>query len=123
MRAHELRENLDDATGADASSHVDRQAFTRVLIDDRQALELLAVGAGVEHEVISPDLIGTERRNRPRPARSNAPPRPLLRHLKAVLPPDPVRAIRAHRMSSAGQEHLDATIAIAWVLRRSSGPI
>ena len=42
----------------DGAGHVDRQALVGELVDDRQALDLLAVGAGVEHEVVGPDVIG-----------------------------------------------------------------
>jgi hypothetical protein len=37
MHAHELHEDLDHATGADAARDVDRQALARELVDDGQA--------------------------------------------------------------------------------------
>jgi len=45
-------EHLDDAAGTDAALHVDLQTLARLLVDDSQAFELLAVRAGVEHEII-----------------------------------------------------------------------
>ena len=38
---------------------IDRKALPCIFVDDRQALQLLTVGAGVEHEVVGPDSIGT----------------------------------------------------------------
>ena len=54
------------------------------VVDDRQALETAAVGTGIEHEVVRPDVIDGRRRQRPR---TTAPPwvRPFLRHLEALL--------------------------------------
>jgi hypothetical protein len=43
--ADELRQCLDHAPGADGAGHVDGQGFMRVLIDDGQTLDLLAVGS------------------------------------------------------------------------------
>ena len=42
-------------TATDWAGHVDGQGFTGKLIDDRQALQLLAIGAGIKHEVVTPD--------------------------------------------------------------------
>ena len=73
VNADKLREHLDDPAGADAAGDIDRQALPRELIDHRQALQLLAVGAGVEHEVVGPDLIRARcGGNGPRPARSRS---------------------------------------------------
>lgn len=59
--ADQTAQNLNDAPGADAASHIDRQALSGVLVDDREALELLAVGTAVEDEVVSPDAIRGKR--------------------------------------------------------------
>src|SRR5690606_18609339 len=98
---HELGKDLDDSTGANAAGHVDRQTFACVLIDHGQALQLLPIGAGVEHEIVGPHLIGAERRDGPRPARRNTSPWPFFRYLKAVLPPNPMGSIRTHRVAAA----------------------
>ena len=58
VRADETREHLDHALGADRAGHVDGQAFVGELVDDRQALDLLALGGGVEDEVVGPDEVG-----------------------------------------------------------------
>jgi hypothetical protein len=41
--------------------HIDRQALAGELIDHRQEFDLLAARAGVEHEVVGPDVVWTER--------------------------------------------------------------
>ena len=61
MQADQPAEHLDDAGAADRASDVDRQAFTRVLVNDSQALELLAVGTSVKDEVVGPDVVALER--------------------------------------------------------------
>src|SRR5690606_2855130 len=63
--AHEPRQHLDDSPGADAAGHVDGQALPGELVDHGQALHLLAVGAGVEDEVVGPDAVRTARRQWP----------------------------------------------------------
>ena len=55
VHADEPRQHLDHALGADRAGHVDGQTLPGELVDDRQAFELLAVGAGVEDEVVGPD--------------------------------------------------------------------
>jgi hypothetical protein len=83
-----------------------------------RALELLAVGAMIEYEVVGPDLVRPGRGLRPRPRGRNPLPRPLARHLQPRRPPQPVRPARAHAVAVAAQEHLDAPVAIARILRR-----
>jgi len=60
--ADEAREHLDQALGADRACHVDGQALSGELVDDRQAFELLAVGTRVEDEVVGPDEVRARRR-------------------------------------------------------------
>ena len=66
-RRDEPGQNLDHTARANGTGHVNRQALAGELIDHRQALDLLAARAGVEHEVVGPDVIGAERGQRPRP--------------------------------------------------------
>lgn len=73
---------------------IDRKALACIFIDDRQALQLLTVGAGVEHKVVGPDSIGTGGRQWPRPSVCNTPPRP-------------VNPIGAHDLALSLREHLD----------------
>ncbi len=54
MEDHQPRQHVDDAPGSDRARDVDGQALAGVLIDDRQALDLLALGGGVEDEVLGP---------------------------------------------------------------------
>lgn len=42
MKADQLGQDVDDTSGTNRSYHVDCQAFTRVLIDHRQTLQLLS---------------------------------------------------------------------------------
>ena len=100
VRADEPGEQLYDSCRSNATAEIDRQALARVFVNDCETLQLLTVGAGVVDEIIGPDLIGTERLQWSRPARRNAPARPFSRHLQAILPPDPMRTIWAHRVAS-----------------------
>ena len=116
-RADETREPLDHPL-ADRAGHVDRQAFVGELVHDRQALDLLALGGGVEHEVVGPDEVGVGWRQRSRTARGDAPARPAPWQLQLRLAPEPVRAVHAGLVALAAQEDADASIAVARVLRR-----
>ena len=86
---------------------IDCKAHACIFVDDRQALQLLTVGAGVEHKVVGPDSIGTGGRQWPRPSVCNTPPRSLFRHLEASVPSNPVDPIGAHDQALSIQEHLD----------------
>jgi hypothetical protein len=50
------RQNVDDARGANATIDIDRQSFLGELICDGETLELLAVGAMIEHKIVGPYL-------------------------------------------------------------------
>src|SRR5438067_12339839 len=67
---------------ADAAIDVNRQPLLRELVSHSEALELLAIGAMVEHKVIGPDLVRPGWRMRARSDGRNAPPRPLTGHLQ-----------------------------------------
>jgi len=56
----QVGKHLDHPAGSNRASDIDRQARTGELVDHRQALDLLAARAGIEHEVIGPDVIRTE---------------------------------------------------------------
>jgi hypothetical protein len=86
---------------------IDRKALACIFVDDRLALQLLTVGAGVEHKVVGPDSIGTGGRQWPRPSVCNTPPRSLFKHLEASVPSNPVNPIGAHDLPLPLQEHLD----------------
>jgi hypothetical protein len=116
VNADQLAQYLDDATGADAPSHVDRQTLAGELIDHRQALELLTVGAGVEYRIIGPYwpmAIGGNGRGRLAVTRRRG------RFLGTCsLYSRQRRGARSVLMTAARQEDLDAPIAVSWVLRR-----
>jgi hypothetical protein len=116
--AHEAGQHLDDAGGANAAVDIDGQSLPGELVRDGQALELLAVGAMIEHEVVGPDLVRTARRLRSRPSRGNPLLRPLARHLQPCRPPQSMRPARAHAIAVAPKKDADAAIAVARILRR-----
>jgi len=118
MNTHQLAQHLDDSPRADIACHIDRQALTRKLIHDRQTLELLPVGAGIEHEVIGPHLAHGRCRQRPWAADCHAAPRPFSGHLQPMQAPKAVRTVSAHRVTASLEEHLDAPVPVARVLRR-----
>ena len=83
VHADELRQHLNDPPRPDAAGDVDRQAFARELIDDREALQRPTVRARIEDEVVRPHVIHRRRRQGPRPARGDAASGPAFRHLQA----------------------------------------
>ena len=52
MQPHELGEDLDDAARAITARHVDRQTLPCPFVDNRQALQRLAIPSRVEHEIV-----------------------------------------------------------------------
>src|SRR5207249_4129015 len=82
VRADELGEHLDHAPRANATRDVDRQRFARVFVDHRQALELLAIRARVEDEIIGPYLVGAGGPRRLRARAGHAAARPFAWHLE-----------------------------------------
>lgn len=60
MLTDETDQNVDDMRRADATSHVDRNAFSGELVDDREALETLSVGALIEDEIVIPSVIHSD---------------------------------------------------------------
>jgi len=58
VQANESRQHLDHWLETDGPCDIDGQAFARELVDDRQALDLLTAGRGVEDEVMGPDHVG-----------------------------------------------------------------
>ena len=59
---HDARKQLDDSFGANAARNVDGQRLPRPLVDDREALDLLACRRGDEHEVVRPEMVRPRRR-------------------------------------------------------------
>src|SRR5262249_41649332 len=51
VHADKLREHFDDTGRTNAAGYIDGQALARILVDDRQTLQLLAVAAGIEDKV------------------------------------------------------------------------
>src|SRR5205823_5526649 len=77
VHADEPGELVDDPCRADAARDFDGEALPGPLVDDGQALELLSVGAGVEDEVVSPDVVAFGRRQWARPRRRHPPAQAL----------------------------------------------
>lgn len=118
MKADQLGQNFDDTSGTNRSGHVDCQTFTRVLIDHRQTLLLLAVGTRVEYEIVRPDVSCRRRRLRPRAMDRHASTGSLARHLQPGKTPQPPGSVNAHGMPLPLQKDLNATVTITRILRR-----
>jgi hypothetical protein len=116
--ADQARQDFDHAWRADTAIDIDRQSLLRELVGDRQALELLTIGAAVEHEIVGPYSVRPALRLRPRPSSSHALPRALARQLQAGGPPQPVCSARAHTVAVAPEKDADAAIAVALILCR-----
>lgn len=116
--AHQPREDLDHAFRADRACNVYCQALAGELVDHRQALDLLAVGACIEHEVIRPDVVGGPRRQRSGPRTGDPLPAPLGGQLQLRLAPDSLSSTRTHRTAFAAEEDADPAIAVPRILPR-----
>jgi hypothetical protein len=115
--ADQPRQHLDDPACAEAAVDLDRQAFLGPFVGDGQALELLAVGALVEHEVVRPHPVGAGRRLRPRPAAGDARARPPARHLQLGAPLRPITRPQFMACAPRAPEDADTAATEARVLR------
>ena len=104
--------------GPDVSRHIDRQALTREIIDDRQALQRPAIRARVEDEVIGPHVIPRGRGLRPEATRGHPPPQAPPRHVQARLAPQPIGPFGTHRVPPAREKDPDLPIAVPRILPR-----
>ena len=116
METDESGEHLDDTARPNAAGHIDREAFTGELIDDGQALERAAIGAGVEDEVVRPDVIDRRRRQWARPSGGEAPPWPPFRHLQRGMAPESIRPLGTEHMPLTLQEDADLAVAVPGIL-------
>lgn len=118
VATHEPGQHLDYARGADAAGDVDCQALVGELVDHRQTLELLAVGAGVEYEIVGPDLVRGDWRQRTGSACGNPTPRTFARQAESGMTPQTASAIDTHTESFSTQEDPNPPIAVARILGR-----
>ena len=91
----QLGQDVDDASGSDGPGDIDRQGFVGVFVDNGQALDLLSIGAGVEDEVVGPDVVGSPWRVGTSTTRRRSSSRALPGQLQAGLPPEPVGTMNA----------------------------
>ena len=110
--AHQPREHCHHAAKTDEAGYGDCQALTRVLVDDGQALDLLAFCFGVEDKVVRPHRVGLEVRVGQRSNTDNAPARSLPGKQQASLAPDAVGGRPAQLQASEAQGDKDAPVAV-----------
>jgi len=114
--------HLDHAAGSNRAGHVARKCLAAELIDHRQALDLPAAGAGVEHEVVGPDVIRSRCRQRPRRRSRHASAGSFARQLQPRQASQAMRAVPAHGVTLSSQEHSNSPIAVAGVLDGNASP-
>ena len=120
MHRDQSCQNLDNAPGADRARNVDGQALPGELVDDRQAFQLLATSASIEHEVVGPDVVGGTRRQRPRARTGNPSSRPSTRKLQPGKAPQAQRPVPTHVMTLSSKKHANPPVAITRILCRQS---
>src|SRR4029453_7430001 len=96
---------------ANATGDVDGQALARPLVDNRQALQRLSIGARVKDEVVGPYVIGRPGRQWPWATDRHASAGAATRHLQPRLAPQAMRPVRAHDVPFPFQEDPNAPIA------------
>ena len=80
----------------------------------------LTIRTRVEHEVVGPDMIGRRSWQRAGPTGSGPAPRPASGYLQPCVAPQPVRAVRAHRVPLALQEDPNPPIPVPRVFGRQA---
>jgi len=97
----------------------DRQTFPAELVDHHQHAKYPAVMGAILDEIVGPDMMAPAR---PKPdAGSIVQPKstPLglsLRHLQALLTPDPLHTLGIHMPALTAQQGRDPTVAVAAIL-------
>src|ERR1700674_5641853 len=118
MHTHQPRQHVDDPRRANAAGDVDGQALVGEFIDHCQALELLAIGAGIKHEIVGPDVIGRAWWQWTRPTRRNPSSRSFAWQSQFRLTPQPASTVDAHEQPLSPQEDANPPIAISRILCR-----
>src|ERR1700710_2724570 len=98
---------LDDPGRPDRAGNVDCQTFTRVLVNDRQTLQLVTIGTRIKDEVVAPDSIAHARCKWPGARASDTTSAPFARHLQPRLRPQPAAALLAHDNALATEHDAD----------------
>jgi hypothetical protein len=111
-------EYLEDPARAHVAVDVDRQALLRELVGDRPAFELSSIGAGIEHEVDGPDLVGAVKRVGPPRTAGDALARPSAWKLQACAMQQTIGAPQALRVAIAAKEDPDPAVAVMQILSR-----
>src|ERR1039457_781232 len=118
MYADQAGEHVNDASGTDASGYVDGEALAGELVDHGEAFELLSVGTGVVDEIVGPHLIRPRRGQWPRSRSGYPSPRSAPWQLQPGDAPQPIRALRSHRMTLPAQKDVHAAITVARIRGR-----
>lgn len=116
-QVHRARERLDHRAERMAQL-VDGQTLAGVLVHRLWVFDLLAIGLGVEGEVVGPHRVGLERRVDERARRGNALARPVPGNQQARPAPRSMNARPAQFEALAAQEHANAPVALEQILVR-----
>ena len=114
--ADQSGKHFDHTAGTDAAGDIDGQALAGELVDHGEALQALAVGAVVEQEVVSPDVVRPRGRQRTGTGARRAATWPPSRQLQACKTPEAMRTMSTHVMPLTAQEDPNPPIAVARVL-------
>jgi hypothetical protein len=127
MLDHGFGQHVNDLVAVDPASDMDRQALSRVLIDQVQQSHRPSVMRESAHEIVCPDVIAVLRPQahagavvKPQPAARLL----LLRYLQTFATPDSLHAILAYIPARFLQLDGDASISVPAVLvgQRDDGP-
>ena len=117
----QVGERLEHVGCAEPPGHDQREAFPRVLIDDRQDLQRPSIVCAFCHEIVGPDVVavlGATAEARAVGEPQASPFRLFLRDFQALASPESFHAFMIHSPALAPQERRDASIAVSPILRR-----
>ena len=117
---HHLRQRLDHLQAAHPSLHSDRQAFPRILVQQRQQPQRPSIVGSGANKVIAPDVVAMFRAQSHTgtvvPPESSSGPL-FWRHFQTFPTPDSLHPILAYRPACVPQQRRDSSIAVPPVLR------
>jgi hypothetical protein len=99
----------------DRASRLNAQALLAEFINDRQTLQLLAIGTAVKHKSVRPHLIRRRRHKRLTPVTAIYFKPSLRRYLKPCGGPDSGRSVSTNRHTIALQKDPNSARAKAWI--------
>jgi len=116
----QVTQQFDNVPASEASRHIQRQTFPRILVDHNQQPDAAAVLQTLAEEVIAPNVVVMLGTLLVTAIGTRAVKEPLtlfLRHLEPFLAPETIHPFEVDQPVGFAQKNCDPTVAIPWMLQ------